>query len=46
MTEREIKMQIEEKIEQLAKEISKGNDIYITKSANGVAIKKMSVGKV
>ena len=46
MTEREIKMQIEEKIEQLAKEISKGNDIYITKSASGVVIKKMTVGKV
>lgn len=46
MTEREIKMRIIEQAEAIAKEIAKGNDIYITKSASGVVIKKMTVGKV
>ena len=46
MTEKEIKAKLEEKIDELAKEIAKGKDIYITKSARGVVIKKMTVGKV
>ena len=46
MTERKIKIQLEIKLEQIAKEIAKGNDVYITKSASGVVIKKMTVGKV
>jgi hypothetical protein len=46
MTEREIKIQLEMKLEQIAKEIAKGNDVYITKSASGVVVKKMTVGKV
>lgn len=46
MNERQIKMQLLDKIEQISKEIAKGNDVYITKSANGVVVKKMTVGKV
>ena len=46
MTNRAIKLELLDKIEQIAKEISKGNDVYITKSASGVVIKKMTVGKV
>lgn len=44
--ERKIRLDIIEKAEAIAKEIAKGNDVYITKSANGVVIKKMTVGKV
>ena len=43
---RKIKLDIIEKAEAIAKEISKGNDVYITKSASGVVIKKMTVQKV
>ena len=46
MTDRAIKLELMDKLEQIAKEIAKGNDIYITKSASGVVIKKMTVGKV
>ena len=46
MTDRAIKLELLDKIEQIAKEIAKGNDVYITKSASGVVIKKMTVGKV
>ena len=46
MNERQVKMQLLDKIEQISKEIAKGNDVYITKSASGVVIKKMTVGKV
>ena len=46
MTDRQIKLELMDKLEQIAKEIAKGNDVYITKSASGVVIKKMTVGKV
>ena len=46
MTDRAIKLELMDKLEQIAKEIAKGNDVYITKSASGVVIKKMTVGKV
>ena len=46
MTNRAIKLELLAKIEQIAKEIAKGNDVYITKSASGVVVKKMTVGKV
>lgn len=46
MTERQVKLELAEKLEKIAKEIAKGNDVYITKSASGVVIKKMSVQKV
>ena len=46
MTERQVKLELAEKLEKIAKEIAKGNDVYITKSASGVEIKKMSVQKV
>ena len=46
MTEREIKIQLEMKLEQISKEIAKGNDIYITKSADGIVVKVMEVRKV
>lgn len=43
---KKIELDIVEKAKAIAKEIAKGNDVYITKSANGVVIKKMTVGKV
>ena len=43
---KKIKLDIIEKAEAIAKEIAKGNDVYITKSASGVVIKKMTVRKV
>ena len=46
MTNRAIKLELLDKIEQIAKEIAKGNDVYITKSASGLVVKKMSVQKV
>lgn len=46
MTDRQLKLELMEKIEKIAKELAKGNDVYITKSASGVVIKKMTVGKV
>ena len=46
MTDRQVKLELMDKLEKIAKEISKGNDVYITKSASGVVIKKMTVGKV
>ena len=46
MTDRAIKLELMDKLEKISKEIAKGNDIYITKSASGVVIKKLTVGKV
>ena len=46
MSERQINLELAEKLEKIAKEIAKGNDVYITKSASGVVVKKMSVQKV
>lgn len=46
MTDRAIKLELMDKLEKISKEIAKGNDVYITKSASGVVVKKMSVQKV
>ena len=46
MTDRAIKLELMDKLEKISKEIAKGNDIYITKSASGVVVRKMTVGKV
>lgn len=46
MTEKDIKNKIIEQAETIAKEIAKGKDVYITKSAGNVVIKKMTVQKV
>lgn len=46
MTDRVIKLELMEKLEQISKEIAKGNDVYITKSANGVVVKQLKVQKV
>lgn len=46
MSERQVKLELMDKIEQIAKEIAKGNDVYITKSASGVVVKAMNVKKV
>ena len=43
MTDRQVKLELMDKIEQIAKEIAKGNDVYITKSASGVKVKSMNV---
>ena len=46
MSERQLKLELMNKIEKIAKEIAKGNDVYITKSASGVVVKAMNVKKV
>lgn len=46
MSEREVKLYIENNAEKIAKEIVKGKDVYITKSASGVVIRKLTVQKV
>ena len=46
MSERQIKLEIADKLEKIAKEVAKGNDVYITKSASGVVVKTMNVKKV
>ena len=46
MTDRQLKLELMDKIEKIAKEVAKGNDVYITKSASGVVIKTMNVKKV
>ena len=46
MSERQLKLELMNKIEKIAKEIAKGNDIYITKSASGIVVKTMNVKKV
>lgn len=46
MTDRQVKLELMDKLEKIAKEIAKGNDVYITKSANGVVVKAMNVKKV
>jgi hypothetical protein len=43
---KKMELDIIEKAKAIAKEIAKGNDVYITKSASGVVIKKMTVQKV
>lgn len=43
MTDRQVKLELLDKIEQIAKEIAKGNDVYITKSASGIKVKSMTV---
>lgn len=42
MTEREIKVKIIEQAETIAKAISRGKDVEIRKSANGVSIAEIS----
>lgn len=46
MTDGQVKLELMDKLEKIAKEISKGNDVYITKSASGVVVKTMNVKKV
>ena len=46
MSEQKVKTEIIDNIDKIAKEIAKGNDVYITKTASGIVIKKMTVGKV
>lgn len=46
MSEKQAKLQLLDKLDKIAKEIAKGNDVYITKSESGVVIKKMTVQKV
>ena len=44
--ERKIKLDIIDKAEVIAKAISQGKDIMITKTSTGIVIKKMTVQKV
>ena len=46
MSEREIKLKVIEKADEIAKAVASGKDIYITKSANGIVVRKMTVQKV
>lgn len=43
MTDRQVKLELMDKLEQIAKEIAKGNDVYITKSASEIKVKSMNV---
>lgn len=42
MSERELKLKIEECAEQIAKSLYKGKDIEIRKSANGISVAEIS----
>lgn len=46
MSEREIKLKLVEKADDIAKAVSQGKDIVITKNATGIVVKKMTVQKV
>lgn len=46
MTEIQIKTKIIEQIDTIAKAISQGKDVMITKTSTGIVIKKMTVQKV
>ena len=46
MSEREIKVKVIEKAEEIAKAVSQGKDIVITKNATGIVVKKLTVQKV
>ena len=41
-----IKTEIIDKLDKIAKEIAKGNDVYITKSESGIKVKSMTVRKM
>ena len=43
MTDRQVKLELMDKLEKIAKEIAKGNDVYITKSSSDVKVKSMNV---
>lgn len=45
MTEKDIKLKIIEKVDVIAREMSRGKDIMLTKSANDVTVKKITVQK-
>ena len=46
MSEKDLKLQIIEKAEVIAKAMAHGKDIMITTTANGIVIKKLTVQKV
>lgn len=46
MSEREIKLKLVEKAEEIAKAVSQGKDIYITKSEKGITVREMTVRKM
>lgn len=46
MSEREIKLKVIEKADEIAKAVSQGKDIVITKNATGIVVKKLTVQKV
>lgn len=46
MTDRQVKTEIVEKIDEIAKAIAQGKDIVITKSPTGIVVKKLTVQKV
>jgi hypothetical protein len=46
MTEREIKMKLADKLEEMSRAISRGKDVEITKTSNGIAIKEVAKKKL
>lgn len=46
MTEKQVKTQVVENIDSIAKALSQGKDIVITKSPTGIVVKKLTVQKV
>jgi len=43
MTDKQIEMELFKKLDKISKEIAKGNDVYITKSASEIKVKSMNV---
>ncbi len=46
MSEREIKMLLESKIEEIAKAIHRGKDVEVVKTSSGIVIKEISKKKL
>lgn len=46
INEKEIEKEVIERAEEIARAILKGKDIYITKTPNGIVVKKLTVQKV
>ena len=46
MSEQQVKLELMDKLEKIAKEIAKGNDVYITKSASEIKLKSMNVSTI
>lgn len=46
MSQREIKMLVADRLEEISRAISRGKDVEITKTSSGIAIKEVSKKKL